>query len=63
MKQRLEEMQKRLEMLNVIDNKINTIINILSDKRNIEPMTTFTPASNKASDKFIIDRQKELFNS
>ena len=37
-------------------------IEIFEVKRNIEPMTTFIPASNKASDKFIMDRQKELFN-
>ena len=60
--QRLEEIQQRLEMLNVMDNKINTIISMLSDKKNIEPLITFTKANN-VENTFIEDRQKELFNS
>ena len=59
--QRLEYIQNRLEILNAMDNKIDAIISMLSDKRNSEPTTTFTPASNKASDKFIKEREMEIF--
>ena len=60
-KQERIDILERLEMLNVLDNKINTIISMLSVKRNSEPMTSFTPASNKASDKFIKEREMEIF--
>ena len=60
--QRLEAIQERLKMLNVLDNKINTIISMLSDKNNNEPLITFTKANN-VKNTFIEDRQKELFNS
>ena len=59
--QRLEDIQNRLEMLKVLNDKLNTIISMLSDKRNSEPTTTFIPASNKASDKFIKEREMEIF--
>ena len=59
--ERLETIQQRLEMLKVLNDKLNTIINMMEVKNNIEPMTTFIPASNKASDKFIKEREKEIF--
>ena len=59
--QRLEDIQQRLEMLKVLNDKLNTIINMMEVKRNIEPMTTFTPASNKASNEFIKEREMEIF--
>ena len=60
--QRLEDIQQRLEVLKVMDNKINTIISMLSDKRNSEPLITFTKANN-VENTFIEDRQREIFNS
>ena len=61
--QRLEEIQQRLEMLNVLDNKINTIITMLSDKKNnCEPTIQFTKANN-VENTFIEDRQRELFQA
>ena len=47
----------------MIIERLDIIIKLLSPKKNIEPLTTFIPASNKASDKFIKEREKELFNS
>ena len=55
--------QERMDMLEILTQRLDRIIELLEGKKNSEPMTTFTPASNKASDKFIMDRQKELFNS
>ena len=60
--QRLEQIQERLEMLKVLNDKLNKIINMMEVK-SCEPMTTFVPASNKASDKFIMERQREIFSS
>ena len=56
--------QERMDILEVLSKKLDRIIELLENKnKRCEPMTTFTPASNKASDKFIKERQKELFNS
>ena len=55
--------QERMDILEQLTQRLDKIIELLECKKNIEPITTFTPASNKASDKFIKDRQKELFNS
>ena len=60
--QRLEEIEQRLGILKVMDNKIDTIITMLSDKGNIEPSITFTKANN-VENTFIEDRQKEIFSS
>ena len=43
--------------------KLDKIIKILYSKETVEPLITFKPASDKASDKFINERQKEIFNS
>ena len=59
--ERLEDIQKRLEMLNVIDNKINTIISMLSDKRNSEPDIQFTKANTNADDRQLKSYEMELF--
>ena len=45
----------------MIIERLDIIIKLLSPKKNIEPLTTFIPASNKASDTFIKERQKEIF--
>ena len=57
--------EERMFILEQLTGRLDRIIELLECKNNnnIEPMTTFIPASNKASDKFIKDRQKELFNS
>ena len=55
--------EERMYILGELTGRLDKIIELLEVKNNIEPMTTFIPASNKASDKFIKDRQKELFNS
>ena len=47
----------------IIIERLDKIIELLEGKKNIEPLTTFIPASNKASDKFINERQKEIFSS
>ena len=55
--------EERLYVLAELTARLDRIIELLEGKKNIEPMTTFIPASNKASDKFIMDRQKEIFSS
>ena len=55
--------QERMDILERLSLKLDKIIELLEVKKNIEPMTTFIPASNKASDKFIMERQKEIFSS
>ena len=55
--------QERMDILAELTQRLDKIIELLEVKKNSEAITTFIPASNKASDKFIKDRQKELFNS
>ena len=45
----------------MIIERLDIIIKLLSPKKNIESLTTFIPASNKASDNFIKEREKEIF--
>ena len=59
--QRLEEIQQRLEMLKVLNDKINTIISMLSDKRNSEPTIQFTKANPNADDRQLKSYEVELF--
>ena len=59
--QRLEEIEQRLEMLNVLNNKMDTIISMLSDKRNSEPLTTFVKANANADDSELKSYEMELF--
>ena len=59
--QKLQEIEQRLEMLNVLDNKIDTIITMLSDKRNIEPLITFSKANANANDSELKSYEMELF--
>ena len=60
--QRLEEIQNRLEMLNVLDNKINTIISMLSDKNNTEPSITFSKANPNVDDTELKSYEMEIFS-
>ena len=53
--------QQRLDILAELNLKLDKIIELLEVKNNIEPITTFIPASNKASDKFIKEREMEIF--
>ena len=55
--------QERMDMLEILTQRLDRIIELLEGKRNSEPTTTFTPASNKASNEFINERQKEIFSS
>ena len=56
--------EERMFILEVLIKKLDTIIQLLENKnKSCEPMTTFTPASNKASDKFIKEREMEIFSS
>ena len=59
--QRLEEIEQRLEMLNVLNNKMDTIISMLSDKRNSEPDIQFTKANANANDSELKSYEMELF--
>ena len=55
---------ERLDTLEILTRRLDRIIQLLENKnKSFEPTTTFTPASSKASDKFINERQRELFNS
>ena len=60
--QRLEEIQQRLEILALLDIKLDKIIELLEVKNNNEPSITFSKANN-VENTFIEDRQRELFNS
>ena len=51
-----------INRLDLIIERLDKIIELLKGKKNIEPLTTFIPASDKASDKFIQEREKEIFN-
>ena len=54
--------QERMDILERLSLKLDKIIELLENKnKSCEPITTFTPASNKASDKFIKEREKEIF--
>ena len=59
--QRLEEIEQRLEMLNVLNNKMDTIISMLSDKRNTEPDIQFTKANTNADDSELKSYEMEIF--
>ena len=47
----------------MIIEKLNRIIELLEDKKNIEPIITFSKANKNADDSFIKERQKEIFIS
>ena len=50
-----------INRLDLIIERLDKVIEILEGKKNIEPLTTFIPASDKASDSFIKDREREIF--
>ena len=47
----------------MIIERLDIIIKLLSPKKNNEPIITFSKANSNADDRFIIEREKELFNS
>ena len=56
--------EERMYILGELTGRLDKIIELLELKNNTcEPMTTFIPASNKASNEFINERQKEIFSS
>ena len=53
---------ERLNILTELNQRLDRIIQLLENKnKSCEPITSFTPASNKASDKFIKEREMEIF--
>ena len=54
--------EERMYILGQLTGRLDRIIQLLENKnKSCEPMTTFTPASNKVSDKFIKEREMEIF--
>ena len=47
----------------LIIKRLDKIIELLEGKKNIDPLITFSKANKNADDSFIIERQKEIFNS
>ena len=47
----------------MIIERLDIIIKLLSPKKNNEPLITFSKANSNADDSFIKERQKEIFNS
>ena len=45
----------------IIIEKLDRIIQLLEGKKNSQPLITFVPGSDKVDDKFIKDREKEIF--
>ena len=52
--------QENTMLLMEISNKLDKIIKLLEDKKNNEPLITFSKANN-VNNTFIEDRQKEIF--
>ena len=46
----------------MIIERLDIIIKLLSPKKNIEPIITFSKANSNADDSFIKEREKEIFN-
>ena len=54
--------EERLNMLEILTQRLDKIIELLEVKNNSEPLITFSKPNN-VENTFIEDRQKELFNS
>ena len=52
-----------IQYLENIETLLETILKCIEHKEISEPLITFKAASDKASDSFIIERTKEIFNS
>lgn len=63
--ERLQQIEQRLQMLDVLNANINKIIVMLEDmarvKRNIEPTVTFKSANNNNRDGELKAREREIF--
>ena len=46
----------------MIIERLDIIIKLLSPKKNIEPLITFSKANKNADDSFIQEREKEIFS-
>ena len=46
----------------MIIERLDIIIKLLSPKKNSEPLITFSKANKNADDSFIKEREKEIFN-
>ena len=52
-----------INRLDLIIERLDKIIELLEDKKNNEPLITFSKACPSADDSFIKEREKEIFNS
>ena len=52
-----------INRLDLIIERLDKIIELLESKKNSEPFITFSKACPSADDSFIIEREKEIFNS
>ena len=52
-----------INRLDLIIERLDKIIELLEDKKNIEPLITFSKACPSADDSFIKEREREIFNS
>ena len=52
-----------INRLDLIIERLDKIIELMEGKKNIEPLITFNKANPNADDSFIIEREKEIFNS
>ena len=51
-----------IQYLENIETLLETILKCIEHKEISEPLTTFIPASDKASDSFIMEREMEIFS-
>ena len=52
-----------INRLDLIIERLDKIIELLEGKKNIEPIIQFNKACPSADDSFIIEREKEIFNT
>ena len=55
--------QENTMLLMEISNKLDKLIKLVEGKKISEPLISFVPASEKANDKLIKEREKEIFIS
>ena len=51
-----------INRLDLIIERLDKVIEILEDKKNIEPLITFSKANKNADDSFIKEREREIFS-
>ena len=52
-----------INRLDLIIERLDKVIEILECKKNIEPLITFSKANKNADDRFIKEREKQIFNT